>query len=105
MHCFVRNLFRCNSAKNYKIRLRFYKAIHQANGNVQVFWATLFMYNTTGSDGEPPKLRRCCMLISQQEQTLVIIALKYGLLCNESLTNWQLHVGTGACTEFSEGKA
>jgi len=27
MHCFVGNLFRCKSAKNYKIRLRFYKAI------------------------------------------------------------------------------
>jgi len=40
MHRFVGNLFRCKSAKNYKIRLRFHKAIsiqHQANGNVQ-FW-------------------------------------------------------------------
>jgi len=27
MHCFVGNLFRCKSAKNYKIRLRFHKAI------------------------------------------------------------------------------
>jgi len=40
MHCFVGNLFRCKSAKNYKIWLRFYKAIsieHQANWNVHVF--------------------------------------------------------------------
>jgi len=43
MHCFVENLFRCKSAKKYKIRLRFHKAIstisiyHQANGNVH-FW-------------------------------------------------------------------
>jgi len=38
MHCFVGNLFRCKSAKNYKILLRFLKAIsinHQANGNVK----------------------------------------------------------------------
>jgi len=27
MHCFVWNLFRCKSAKNYKIRLRFHKVI------------------------------------------------------------------------------
>jgi len=27
MHCFVGNLFRCKSAKNYKIRLRFHKTI------------------------------------------------------------------------------
>jgi len=27
MHCFIGNLFRCKSAKNYKILLRFHKAI------------------------------------------------------------------------------
>jgi len=27
MHCLVGNLFRCKSAKNYKIRLRFHKAV------------------------------------------------------------------------------
>jgi len=46
MHCFVGNILRCKSAKNYKIRLKFHKAIsiqHQANGNVQVFWATLYV--------------------------------------------------------------
>jgi len=34
------NIFRCKCAKNYKIRLRFHKAIsisHQANGNVYFF--------------------------------------------------------------------
>jgi len=36
MHRFVGNPFMCKSAKNYEIRLRFYKAIsieHQTNGN------------------------------------------------------------------------
>jgi len=48
MHCFVGNLFRWKSAKNYKIRLRFHKAIsiyYQTIGNVQFFGSTLY---TTG---------------------------------------------------------
>jgi len=66
MHCFVGNLFRCRpkSAKNYKIRLKFYKAIsiyHQAHGNVQFFgpsslgtrlplvWPKIRGYNTQAS--------------------------------------------------------